>query len=162
MTGLLARSMRPVPLPHWTADLLLAIPRIICGFLLTTQFGAPKFGLPWSPRDNNLGLFEVAYWFPYDVQAFGGIFALAPEFFAWMGAFSEGVGGILMVLGLQTRLTGFLVVATMLVAIFGQQFQNGMWSMLPATGFLWVGLYCMVLGSGRFGFDALLSARKAR
>jgi putative oxidoreductase len=41
--------------------------------------------MPWSPIDSNLGLFEVA-WFPKDVAGYGGIFAVAPAFFAWMGA----------------------------------------------------------------------------
>jgi len=151
---------RPVPLPHWSADLLVLVPRVVCGYLLTTQFGAPKFGLPWSPTDSNLRLFEVAYWFPGDVRAFGGPFALAPETFAWLGAFSEGVGGIFFLLGLQIRITAFLVACTMLVAMFGQQWGNGMWQMLPAAGFLWLSLLLMAIGSGRFGLDALLAARR--
>ena len=158
----LTKLTRPLPLPHWSADLLLLAPRLVCGYLLTTAFGAPKFGLPWSPPDHNLRLFEVAYWFPSDVSAFGGPFALLPGFFAWMGAFSEGVGGVCLMLGLQTRLFGFLIACTMLVAIFGQQFQNGLWQMLPATGFFWVGLYSMILGAGRFSLDALLTRRSAR
>jgi putative oxidoreductase len=157
----LARLTRPIPLPHWGADLLVLLPRLVCGYLLTKEFGAPKFGLPWSPADHNLGLFEVAYWFPNDVRDFGGPFAIAPGFFAWMGAFSEGVGGVALMLGLQTRLFGFLIACTMLVAVFGQQWGNGMWQMLPATGFIWVGLYSLVLGAGRFSLDHLLTARYA-
>lgn len=155
------RLTRPTPLQHWSADLLVLVPRLICGYLLTVEFGAPKFGLPWSPPDNNLCLFEVAFWFPGDVRDFGGPFALAPALFAWLGAFSEGVGGIALALGLQTRLFGFLVACTMLVAVFGQQWGNGMWQMLPATGFLWVGVYSMVVGAGRFSIDHLLTARRS-
>jgi putative oxidoreductase len=91
---LFSQLTKPHLLPHWSQDLLLAIPRIVCGFLLTSSFGADKFGLPWSPADKHLGLFEVAFWFPNDVAGYGGIFAIAPVFFAWMGAFSEAVGGI--------------------------------------------------------------------
>ena len=156
------RLTRPVPLPHWSADLLVLIPRLVCGYLLTKEFGAPKFGLPWSPPDNNLGMFEVAYWFPNDVRAYGGIFALAPAFWAWMGAFAEGVGGIFLLLGLQVRLFSFLLVCTMLVAIFMQQIDNGLWAVLPGAGFLWVGLYGMAIGSGRFGLDHLLMRGRAR
>lgn len=156
----LRRLTQPLPLPHWSADLLVLVPRLVCGYLLTTEFGAPKFGLPWSPADNNLGLFEVAFWFPQDVRAFGGVFALAPALFAWLGAFSEGVGGVALLLGFQTRLFGLLIACTMLVAVFGQQFGNGMWQMLPATGFLWFGLYSVVLGAGRFSLDHLLTTRQ--
>lgn len=150
----------PVLLPYWPQDLLLAIPRIVCGFLLTSSFGAAKFGLPWSPPENNLGFFEVAFWFPNDVAAYGGIFAAAPAFFAWAGGFSEAVGGIFLLLGLQTRVASFLIMCTMLVAIFMQQINNGMWNCLPAMGFLWVSIFYMVVGSGRFGLDFLVNRKK--
>ena len=156
---LLKRFTKPFLLPHWSQDFLLAIPRIVCGFLLTSSFGADKFGLPWSPADKNLGLFEVAFWFPNDVATYGGLFALAPAFFAWMGAFSEAVGGIFLLLGFQTRIASFLIMSTMLVAIFMQQIQNGMWNCLPAMGFLWISVFYLLLGSGRFGIDYLVTRK---
>jgi hypothetical protein len=80
--------LKPFLLPFWWQDLLLAIPRIVCGYLLTADFGADKFGLPWSPADKNLGLFEIAFWFPGDVAEYSGIFAAFPVFFAWLAACS--------------------------------------------------------------------------
>lgn len=150
---------RPLKLPFWWQDALLFLPRIICGYLLTVEFGSPKFGLPWSPADNNLNLFEVAFWFPNDVAQYGGIFALFPAFFAWMGAFSEGIGGIMLLLGFQTRLASFFILCTMLVAIFLQQWEQGLWNMLPAMGFLWIAVFYLVLGSGRFGIDSILTKK---
>jgi len=155
----LNRITQPIVLPFWWQDFFLAIPRIVCGYLLTSDFGAAKFGLPWSPVDNNLGLFEVAFWFPKDVAAYGGIFAIAPAFFAWIGAFSEAVGGLFLLFGLQTRIASFLISSTMLVAIFMQQLQNGLWNCLPAMGFLWVTLFSMIMGSGRFGIDYLFTKK---
>lgn len=149
-------------MPHWWQDLLLAIPRIVCGYMLTADFGAAKFGLPWSPEKNNLGFFEVAYWFPNDVAAYGGVFAMFPSFLAWMGAFSEGVGGIFLILGLLTRPFAFLVLATMFVAAFFQQWGNGTWNMLPAMGIMWVSLFFTILGSGRFGLDQLLFRKSSK
>jgi len=145
----------PILMPAWWQDLLLLIPRLVCGYLLTSNFGAAKFGLPWSPADNNLGFFEVAFWFPNDVAEYGGIFKMFPVFFAWMGAFSEAVGGIFLLLGLQTRIFSFFILCTMLVAIFMQQMGNGAWNILPAVGFAWVSLYTVIIGSGRFGIDYL-------
>ncbi|MEN8799476.1 MAG: DoxX family protein, partial [Flavobacteriaceae bacterium] len=142
---------------HWVADLTFAIARFLCGMLLALSFGADKFGMPWTADHRNLGLFEVAAWFPEDVASYGGIFALAPVFFAWMGAFSEAVGGVFLALGLQTRLASFLIMCTMLVAIFMQKWDGGVWGMLPAMGFLWIAVYNLYLGSGRFGFDYLIS-----
>jgi putative oxidoreductase len=150
---------KPILQPYWWQDLLAAIPRIICGLLMTIDFGASKFGMPWTEADKNLKLFEVAFWFPNDVAEYGGVFAMFPAFFAWMGAFSEAVGGLFLVIGLQTRLFSFLIFCTMLVAIFMQQLNNGLWNMLPAMGFLWVSLFTMVLGSGRFGLDFLISKK---
>ena len=158
---LLTRITKPILLPNWSQDLFLTIPRIVCGYLLAFDFGAAKFGMPWSPIDNNLGLFEVAFWFPNDVAEYGGIFAFAPAFFAWMGAFAEAVGGIFLLLGLQTRVTSFLIICTMLVAIFMQQINNGLWNCLAAMGFLWVTMFYLILGSGRFGIDYLLSKKYA-
>ena len=112
--------------------------------------------MPRSPIDANLGLFEVAFWFPNDVTSYGGIFAIAPILFAWMGAFAEAVGGLLLLFGFQTRITSFLIKFTMLVAIFMQQINQGLWNCLAAMGFLWVAMFYLILGSGRFGIDYLL------
>ena len=47
-------------------------------------------------------------------------------------------------------------------AIFLQQIQQGMWNTLPALGFLWVSLYSMILGSGRFGIDYLITYKRLK
>ena len=146
----------------WMADVLLLIPRLVCGIMLAIDFGASKFGMPWSPEYRKLGLFEVIYWFPQDVAEYGGIFAMFPAFFAWMGAFSEAVGGLLLAIGFNTRAASFLIACTMLVAIFCQQWGNGTWAMLPALGFLWVSLYCLVLGGGRLSLDYIISKQFIR
>ena len=156
---LLQKITKPITMQFWWEDFITALPRIICGFLLASNFGADKFGLPWSSSDKNLGLFEVAFWFPNDVAQYGGIFKMFPTFFAWMGGFSEAVGGIFLFIGFQTRIASFLIMATMLVAIFLQQWSQGMWMMLPAMGFLWVSIYSMITGSGRFGIDYLISKK---
>ncbi len=159
MRKLLKQMMTPVLQKHWWIDLHFAIIRFICGMLLAIDFGASKFGMPWTPSDRNLAFFEVIAWFPEDVAAYGGIFALFPVFFAWMGAFSEAVSGSFFALGLKTRLASFLILCTMLVAIFMQKWNSGTWAMLPAIGFLWVSTYNLYLGSGRFGLDYLISKK---
>ena len=159
LKSILTFIITPVVQKHWSIDFLFAIPRILCGFFLTAMFGADKFGMPWTAESQNLNLFEVAAWFPEDVASYGGIFAIAPIFFAWMGAFSEAVGGLFLMLGLKTRVASFLIMCTMLVAIFMQKWNQGLWAMLPAMGFLWVAAYNLLLGSGRFGLDYLISKK---
>lgn len=159
LKSILKLLITPVIQKHWTLDFIFAIPRLLCGLLLTASFGADKFGMPWTADSQNLNLFEVAAWFPKDVAEYGGVFAIAPVFFAWMGAFSEAVGGLLLMLGLKTRIASFLIMCTMLVAIFFQKWNQGLWSLLPAMGFLWVSIYSLGLGSGRFGIDYLISKK---
>lgn len=159
LKSLLKFTMTPILQSNWLSGLAVSIPRIVCGFLLTSSFGADKFGMPWTSDSQNLNLFEVAAWFPEDVAQYGGIFAIAPIFFAWMGAFSEAVGGLFLMLGLKTRLASFLITCTMLVAIFLQKWDQGLWSMLPAMGFLWVSIYSLILGSDRFGIDYLITKK---
>ena len=156
---LLKQITNPILMPHWLLDLLLAIPRIVCGYLLTVEFGSPKFGLPWSNPDNGLQLFEVAFWFPQDVAAYGGIFALAPIFFAWMAGFAEAIGGIALIVGFQTRIFSFLITCTMLVAIFVQHAGKDLWMQLPAMSFMWTAIFITALGSGRFGIDYLITKK---
>ena len=149
--------IRPSQLKNLGAHILIAIPRIICGLLLTIDFGASKFGMPWTEGDRELGLFEVAEWFVGDVGAMGFPFSIAPAFFAWMAAGSEAIGGVFFTLGLGTRIVAALLICTMLVAIIFQGGKQGTWSMLPAMGFLWVSLYALVLGSGKIGLDHWLT-----
>lgn len=160
MQSIFIKLMKPSLQSYWILNALFAIPRILCGFFLSINFGSSKFGMPWTPADKNLSLFEVAEWFPKDIAEYGGLFATAPVFFAWMGAASEAIGGIFLGLGLQTRIASFFILCTMLVAIVFQKWDQGLWGMLPAMGFLWISLYNLVLGSGRFGIDYLLNNKK--
>jgi putative oxidoreductase len=52
----------------------------------------------------------------------------------------------------------------MLTAIFLQKWPDAMeygssWPLLPAIGFLWISVYSIVLGSGKFGLDYLISRK---
>ncbi|RNC87193.1 MAG: DoxX family protein [Winogradskyella sp.] len=156
---LLKFIIKPATQKNWFADFTFFVIRFLCGIALSLSFGADKFGVPWTADSQHLDLFEVAAWFPEDVKAYGGIFAMFPIFFAWMGAFSEAVGGMLLALGIGTRIWSFLIMCTMLVAIFLQKWNQGLWGMLPALSFLWVAMYNLTLGSGRFGLDFLISKK---
>ena len=148
--------IKPYNLTGFFPNLLHLIPRVICGFVLSVNFGSSKFGMPWTPDDRNLPLFTVIDWFVDDISAFGVPFSLAPAIFAWMAAASEAIGGVFLLLGLQTRLAAFFLMCTMLVAIFFQKWGEGLWNLLPAMGFLWISIYSLILGSGKIGLDHLI------
>jgi putative oxidoreductase len=151
------KIIKPTHIEGNISNITLAIPRILCGIFLAGYFGGSKFGMPWTDAEQGLALFQVAAWFPEDVAKFGGLFAIFPFFFAWMGAASEAIGGVFLAFGLKTRVASFLIVCTMLTAIFFQKWDDGLWNMLPAMGFLWVAMYNLVLGSGKFGLDYLIA-----
>jgi putative oxidoreductase len=159
MKKIMQHSTASVPMQNLWQDALLLIPRITCGWLLAVNFGASKFGMPWSPTDKNLGLFEVAFWFPNDVADYGGVFAAAPALLAWLAACSEAVGGILLAFGFQTRLVSFLLLCTMLVAAFVQHSGGEMWNKLPALGFAWVATLYLAIGGGKFSIDYLINKK---
>ena len=153
----------PHEIGSWGVNILYAIPRFFAGMMLTLDFGSSKFGVPWTSSEQGLGFFEVASWFPEDVANFGPPFSWAPWFFAWMAGFSETIGGLFLALGLGTRFWALLITLTMLTAIFFQKWgdflEQGFWAFLPAAGFLWVSIYCLIFGSGKLGLDYWVSKR---
>ena len=158
------KLLRPSMVPTVSGNLALAIPRILVGLLLAFEFGASKFGMPWSTTPE-MGLFQVADWFPEDVAKFGAPFKWAPGLFAWFAAATEAIGGLFLALGLGTRIWGILISFTMLGAIFLQKWPDVMeygssWPILPALGILWVAIFAMTFGSGKFGLDAVLFKNK--
>jgi putative oxidoreductase len=159
----LVKLAKPVVLKLWYMNLLIAIPRVVGGLMLCFEFGSSKFGMPWSTTED-LGLFQVAGWFPEDVSKFGIPFVWAPALFAWLGAATEAIGGLFLAVGFGTRIWGALLTVTMLTAIFFQKWPDAIeygssWPLLPAIGFLWIALYSIALGSGKFGLDYLLTKK---
>jgi len=159
----LSKSIKPIVFDKWYLDAGIAIPRVIAGLMLSFEFGSSKFGMPWSANDE-LGLFQVASWFPEDVLKFGAPFSLAPKLFAWLGAASEAIGGLFIAIGLGTRFWGLLLSITMLTAIFFQKWPDAMeygssWPLLPAIGFLWISIYSIIHGSGKYGIDFYISRK---
>ncbi len=134
--------IKPIVMPHWSQDLILLLPRLIGCYFLCVNFGGSKFPVP--------------DWFIQDVAKLGFPF---PTFFAWCAVLTEVVGSFLIMIGLFTRVAAFNLMVTMLVAIFLQKWDTEVWEKLPAMGFLWIALFTLVLGSGRYGVDYLLSRK---
>ena len=77
----------------------------------------------------------------------------APLFFAWAAALSEFLGGILVALGLKTRIAGAFALVTLAVAVFirhaGDPFH------VKELALLYLGAFgaLILLGSGKFALD---------
>ena len=83
----------------------------------------------------------------------------------WMGAaaFSELVGGALVLLGLLTRLGAFLITCVMLTVIFGVLRSKGFFApegMEMAVAFLAMALALLVTGGGQLSADRMLGGRR--
>jgi putative oxidoreductase len=137
----LQKIFTPTLLSNWQSDLLMAIPRVV-GCVCLFNFGWSKFPTP--------------DWFVQDVAKFGLPF---PYLLAWAAVITESIGALFLIFGLATRFWGAMLVCTMGVAIFFQKWDNELWEKLPAMGFLWVAFQSVVLGSGRFGLDYLISKK---
>jgi putative oxidoreductase len=145
----------------WIKDILLALPRISAGLILATHFGPKKFGVPWSPSDKELSLFEISPGFVNYLSESDLLFAFAPAFFGWLAGFSEVIAALLMAMGLGTRFFSSMVLITMLTAV-GVHWDDGIKEILPALAFAWIALYALVLGSGRLGLDHWISRWRAK
>ena len=81
----------------------------------------------------------------------------------WMGAaaFAELIGGLLIVLGLFTRIGAFLITCVMLTAIAGVLWPRffAPEGMELALAFLGMALALLILGGGQLSVDRLIAGR---
>ena len=132
----------------WRAALpgltLLAL-RIISALVLFEHATARAFGFPTNPA-----------------RPFNG----APEMFSrpWFATVLELAGGLLIMIGLFTRPTAFVLSGLMAFAYFIAHAPESFWPIInrgePAVLLCFVFLYLSANGAGQFGLDAVLSRRR--
>lgn len=126
------------------ANMGLLLLRVFAGLAMLFQHGLHK--LPPSSR------------FIERVSALG---FPAPEFFAWAAAIAEVFGGGLLALGLFTRPAAASIAITMLVAAFGRHANDPFDEKELALLYGCVAFLFILIGSGRYGLDAVLRKRMA-
>ena len=83
----------------------------------------------------------------------------APSVMAFLAAFAESFGAILMAIGLLTRPAAFLIVATMAVAVFGAH-KGAAFSVQEAAWlYLVPALFFLLKGAGQWSLDRLVSKK---
>ncbi|MEM9354358.1 MAG: DoxX family membrane protein [Planctomycetota bacterium] len=92
-------------------------------------------------------------WFAGDVADLG--FPL-PQLFAFLAAFSEFAGGLLLVVGLFTRPAALLLTLTFLVAVFGSHAEVPLFVVHVANQYLWMFVALLGVGAGGWSLDRLL------
>lgn len=94
------------------------------------------------------------------VQGVAGIGFPMPEFFAWNAALAEFLGGLLLVLGLLTRPAAAAIAFTMLIAAFVVHAADPYQVKEMAFLYLFIALFFMIMGPGRYSVDRLLNKRQ--
>lgn len=125
-----------------SVDIGLVVLRVAAGVLLCVlSYGVLFHAGGWGPPP----------WFVEHVTKLG---FPAPLGFAWLALLSEFLGGMLMALGLLTRLTALLNAVTTGVAAFGHH-EHPTGDGLPALAMCVMTTAVLVAGPGRFSLDAL-------
>ena len=119
---------------------LLGILRIITGFLFIQHGGQKLFGFPIEQRQ------------PFDPMSLSGVAGIL-----------ELVGGALIIIGLFTRPTAFVMSGLMAFAYFIAHAPRGFWPIMNggelAALYAFVFLYLAAAGGGEWGLDRLRSRR---
>jgi putative oxidoreductase len=123
----------------FTANAGMALLRIFAGIAMAFGHGINKI----PPGE---GLVERAAQIGFPI----------PTFFAWAAAASEFGGGILLALGLLTRVSSFFIGVTMFVALVGVHWSDPFAGKEKALLFLFIALAFLIKGSGDWSIDAYL------
>jgi len=111
-----------------------------------------------------LGSFNGPGWAKF--TSFPAPFPFMRPAWLWMGAaaVSELIGGILVLLGLFTRLGAFLITCVMLVAIFGVLWPRffAPEGMELAVAFLGMALALLITGGGQVSVDLMIGSGRRR
>ena len=122
---------------------MLGIFRVVAGLIFMST-GTMKFGFPSSP---------TVPMPPFELLSQVGI-----------GAMLEVVGGLLIVVGLFTRPTAFILAGEMAVAYFQFHAPGSFWPTInmgiPAILYCFFFLYLMFAGAGAWSVDALIARRR--
>ena len=137
-----------------TSSLWATVPLRLALGIAFTGHGAQKV----------LGSFNGPGWAKF--TSFPAPFPFMRPAWLWMGvaAMSELIGGILVLLGLFTRLGAFLIACVMLVAIFGVLWPRffAPEGMELAVAFLAMALALLITGGGQASVDLMIGGGRRR
>ena len=119
----------------------------------------------WAPRIlGALRMIAGALFACYGAQKIFGLFGgippgAAPKALIWSAGSIELVGGVLIAIGLFTRITAFICSGQMAIAYFTGHAPHGFWPIQNhgelAVLFCWLFLYIAAAGPGAYALDHL-------
>jgi putative oxidoreductase len=121
--------------------------RLLPGYYFIANHGWSKITNP--AKWENLGNAFTKY--------FGNFLDFANPFFGFLAAFAESACAILLVIGLFTRTSSFLALATMFVAAFNHITTTGS----PEKAWLYFSIFLalFLLGPGKYSIDKIFFSR---
>jgi putative oxidoreductase len=128
----------------WTSR-MLSIFRVVAGLMFLTAGTMKIFGYPANPMPNSP-----------PIEAWSQI---------WIGGWMEVIGGILIILGLLTRPTAFILAGEMAVAYFQFHQPQGFWPTqnggVAAVMYCFFFLYLVFAGAGEWSVDAAIARSRS-
>ena len=121
-----------------SANIGLLILRVYTGLVLASQHGIRKIPPPEK-----------------FIQGVGELGFPLPEVFAWWAGCAEFFGGILLAVGLLTRPAAFVILITMVTAVFGRHAADPFSVKELAVTYGIIATTFLLVGSGRYGIDRL-------
>lgn len=82
-----------------------------------------------------------------------------PVFFAWAAGLAEFAGGILLAMGLATRLSAFFICFTMVTALTQVHLSDPFGKQELAFLYFFIALMFLLHGAGRFSIDSLVRGK---
>ena len=129
-------------IPALNLDIALLLLRVTIAVLMLSH-GIPKL--------------EMLSTNPVEFMDFMG---LGPEISLYLTIFAEVICSFLLLFGVATRLAVIPLIITMLVAIFVVHVNDPLMKMEMAIHYLLVYVVLLLLGSGKYSIDYVLSHRK--
>lgn len=131
-------------------DVSLSVLRVSAGLMMAAGHGLNKV----PPPEGFVGLI-------------GDMGLPIPLVFAWMAGLAEGVGGVLVALGLFTRWCALGILGAMLVAAFLAHGSDPLFAISGPSKELavlygWIMLVFVTTGAGRFSLDGVLRSHLRR
>ena len=134
------------PSPWPWAGRMLGIFRIVAGLIFVSAGTMKLFGFPANPMP--------------------GAPAIEPWSQMWIGGVLEVVGGMLVVLGLLTRPTAFILSGMMAVAYFQFHAPQAFWPTsnmgVPAVMYCFFFLYLVFCGAGEWSLDTVIARSRGQ
>lgn len=154
---ILYRLTVPFVAHDWYLNVLIKVPQVVVGAILAFHYGPRSFGMPWSPKELELSLFEVSQRFLEVASNFYEPFGQYPYALGLFAGIIKCFGGFLFIFGLGVRFISICLLVLMSILLANSHAFD--FNYIYPLFFISVSCYALYFGSGKFGIDHLLTSK---